>query len=79
MKETHPIKLHDGGADVNCVDDESLNAIGLRRALGHMEMVKLLLANGADVNKSGAPWFTPLAGRARRIIRKCMLLETGAK
>lgn len=86
MKETRPIKLHDGGvstttevwsmlsasfngdlliehgADIDYVDDEYRSTpLGYAARWAHLEMVKLLLASGADIHKSGAPWSTPLA------------------
>lgn len=54
--------LLDYGADVNYVDDEYRSTpLGYAARWGHREMVELLLAHGADPNKSGAPWSTPLA------------------
>lgn len=35
--------------------------LGLAARWGHVEMVEYLLRKGADVNKAGAPWSTPLA------------------
>lgn len=50
------------GADVNYLDDEySSTPLGYAARWGHVAMVKLLLESGADPNKSGAPWSTPLA------------------
>lgn len=50
------------GADVNYIDDEFRSTpLGYAARWGHVDMVKLLLENGADPNRSGAPWSTPLA------------------
>jgi uncharacterized protein len=35
--------------------------LGYAARWGRREMVALLLDRGADLNKSGAPWATPLA------------------
>ena len=54
--------LIEHGADVNYVDDEYRSTpLGYAARWGHVEMVKLLLASGADPQKSGASWSTPLA------------------
>lgn len=54
--------LIEHGADVNYVDDEYRSTpLGYAARWGHVAMVKLLLENGADPNKSGAPWSTPVA------------------
>lgn len=50
------------GADINLVDEAYQSTpLGLAARWGHIEMVKYLLVQGADVNKSGAAWSTPLA------------------
>ena len=50
------------GADVNRIDDEFCSTpLGYAARWGHVAMVKMLLESGADPNKSGAPWSTPLA------------------
>jgi uncharacterized protein len=50
------------GADINPVDEEYQSTpLGMAVRWGHTEMVKYLLKQGADPNKSGAPWSTPLA------------------
>ena len=50
------------GADINYVDDEYRSTpLGYAARWGHTAMVKLLLENGADPNKSGASWSTPIA------------------
>ncbi|UVI29291.1 ankyrin repeat domain-containing protein [Paenibacillus spongiae] len=54
--------LLDYGADINAVDEEYRSTpLGFAARWGQREMVALLLARGADPNKSGAPWATPLA------------------
>lgn len=50
------------GADVNYVDDEYRSTpLSYAARWGHVEMVRLLLAAGAQPTKAGAPWATPLA------------------
>src|SRR5687767_4593686 len=50
------------GADINSVDEEYLSTpLGMAARWGHREMVEYLLQQGADPNKSGAIWSTPLA------------------
>jgi ankyrin repeat protein len=54
--------LLDHGADINPVDEEYRSTpLGLAARWGKREMVAFLLEHGADPNKSGAPWATPLA------------------
>jgi ankyrin repeat protein len=54
--------LLDHGADINAVDDEYRSTpLGMAARWGQREMVELLLERGADPNRSGAPWATPLA------------------
>lgn len=54
--------LLDHGADINAVDEEYRSTpLGLAVRWGRREMVDLLLARGADPNKAGATWATPLA------------------
>jgi hypothetical protein len=38
-----------------------IHPLGLAARWGHREMVGMLISRGADVNRSGAPWSTPLA------------------
>jgi ankyrin repeat protein len=50
------------GADINPVEEEYQSTpLGMAARWGHAEMVKYLLAQGADINKAGASWATPLA------------------
>ena len=54
--------LLDHGADINAVDEEYRSTpLGLAARWGKRDMVALLLERGADPNRSGAPWATPLA------------------
>jgi ankyrin repeat protein len=54
--------LLDHGADINAIDDEYQSTpLGYAAHWGKQEMVRLLLERGADPNKSGATWATPLA------------------
>ena len=50
------------GADINAIDEEYQSTpLGYAAHWGKREVVALLLEGGADPNKSGAPWATPLA------------------
>jgi ankyrin repeat protein len=54
--------LIEHGADVNRIDDEYRSTpLGYAARWGQVELVKLLLDCGADPEKSGASWSTPLA------------------
>jgi ankyrin repeat protein len=54
--------LIEHGADINRIDDEYRSTpLGYAARWGHVEVVKLLLDCGADPDKSGASWATPLA------------------
>lgn len=54
--------LLDHGADVNAVDLEFRSTpLGLAARWGQRPMVAALLERGADPNRSGAPWATPIA------------------
>ncbi len=54
--------LLDHGADINAVDDEYRSTpLGMAARWGQRKMVALLLERGADPNKAGAAWSTPLA------------------
>jgi ankyrin repeat protein len=53
--------LLDRGADIDAVDDEFRSTpLGLAARFGKREMVEFLLDRGADPNRAGAPWATPL-------------------
>ena len=50
------------GVDTDPVEEEYRSTpLGMAARWGHMEMVNYLLAKGADINKAGASWATPLA------------------
>lgn len=54
--------LLDHGADINPIDEEYRSTpLGYAAHWGQQEMVALLLERGADPNKAGAAWATPLA------------------
>ena len=54
--------LVDHGADINAVDEEYCSTpLGFAARWGQRDIVAFLLSKGADPNKSGAPWATPLA------------------
>ena len=70
------------GADVNYIDDEySSTPLGYAARWGHLEMVRLLLDSGADPNKSGASWSTPLAWAQKKnqVQVEITLRDSGAK
>lgn len=55
------------GADINAIEEDALStALGIGARSGNLAHVKLLLEKGADPNRSGAPWSTPLAWAQRR-------------
>jgi uncharacterized protein len=50
------------GADIDPVDEEYQSTpLGMACRWGHLEMVNYLLKQGADPNRGGASWATPLA------------------
>ncbi|HEX6848498.1 MAG TPA: ankyrin repeat domain-containing protein [Chitinophagaceae bacterium] len=50
------------GADIDPVEEEFQSTpLGMAVRWGHIEMVDYLLSKGADLNKAGAQWATPLA------------------
>jgi ankyrin repeat protein len=54
--------LLDHGADINAIDGEYRSTpLGIASRWGNRNMVRLLLARGADPNQAGAAWATPLA------------------
>lgn len=54
--------LLDHGADINPIDDEYQSTpLGLAARWGNRDMVRFLIERGADPNKAGAEWATPLA------------------
>ena len=55
------------GADIDAIDEEYRSTpLGLAARRGQLDMVKYLLAEGADSTLGGAPWATPLAWARRR-------------
>jgi uncharacterized protein len=59
--------LLEHGADINAIDDEYQSTpLGYAAHFGRRELVALLLERGADPNKSGAPWATPMAWARKR-------------
>ena len=55
------------GADINAVDEEYRSTpLGWAARNGLADMVELLLARGADPNRAGERWATPLAWAERR-------------
>ena len=54
--------LIDHGAEIDAVDEEYRSTpLGLAARRGQHELVRFLLKRGADPNRSGAAWGTPLA------------------
>jgi uncharacterized protein len=54
--------LLDHGADINAIEDEYQSTpLGVASRWGNRDMVMFLLERGADPNKAGAEWATPLA------------------
>ncbi|MES1226595.1 MAG: ankyrin repeat domain-containing protein [Bacteroidota bacterium] len=70
------------GADINPIEEEYQSTpLGMAARWGHAEMVKYLLSQNADPNKSGANWSTPLAWARKKEhaeIEK-ILKDAGAK
>ncbi len=66
------------GAEIDPVDEQYHSTpLGMAVRWGHTEMVEYLLKHGADPNRSGAPWSTPLAwakkkgyGKIETILKK---------
>ncbi|NEU06833.1 ankyrin repeat domain-containing protein [Flavihumibacter sp. R14] len=70
------------GADLNPVDEEYQSTpLGMAARWGHIEMVKYLLQQGADPNKAGAAWATPLAWAKKKSFADIeeRLIDAGAK
>lgn len=70
------------GAEKDPVDEEYQSTpLGMAVRWGHVEMVNFLLTKGADPNKAGAPWATPIAWAKKKghtDIEK-ILRKSGAK
>jgi ankyrin repeat protein len=59
--------LLDHGADIDAIDDEfSSTPLGYAAKWGNHDVATLLLERGADPNKAGAEWATPLAWAIRK-------------
>lgn len=70
------------GAHLDPVDEEYQSTpLGLAARWGHLAMVDYLLAAGADPNKSGATWSTPLAWSIKKRHHEIenILRNSGAK
>lgn len=69
------------GADLDPIDEAYQSTpLGLAARWGNNEMVKFLLAKGADPNASGAPWSTPIAwseSKGHDDVRR-LLVDAGA-
>lgn len=59
--------LLDHGAAIDAIDEEYRSTpLGLAARRGQMAMVDFLLARGADMQRAGAPWATPLAWATKK-------------
>jgi ankyrin repeat protein len=70
------------GAEINPVDEEYQSTpLGMAVRWGHARMVEYLLEQGADPNKSGASWSTPMAWAKKKgqIEIEEILKNTGAR
>lgn len=70
------------GADVNLLDEAYQSTpLGLAARWGHYEMVEYLLEQGADPNKAGASWSTPLAWAKKKRFAGIeeVLIKAGAR
>lgn len=67
------------GADINSVDEQYQSTpLGMAARWGQVEMVRYLLSQGAAINKSGAPWSTPLQwARSKRFTEVEKILRDG--
>src|SRR5262245_12921602 len=74
--------LLDLGADINPLDEEYRSTpLGFAARWGQREIVTFLLERGADVNKAGAKWATPLAWARKKghADIEADLLQSGAQ
>lgn len=61
------VLLLDHGADIDAIDDEFRSTpLGIAARWGRREVVKLLVDRGADPNRAGASWATPLAWAVKK-------------
>ena len=70
------------GAEIDPVDEEYRSTpLGMAARWGHAEMVNYLLAQGADPNKAGASWATPVAWAKKKghVEIEKILRKSGAK
>ena len=70
------------GAGIDPVDEEYQSTpLGMAARWGQVEMVEFLLSKGADINKSGASWSTPIAWARKKGAGKIenILKDHGAK
>ena len=66
------------GADLDAIDDEYQSTpLGMAARWGREEIAELLLKAGADPQRSGAPWSTPIAWAAKNGHRRISDLLTG--
>ena len=69
------------GADIDPVEEEYRSTpLGLAARWGHVEMVNYLVSKGANINKAGALWSTPLAWakKKRKDEIEKILINSGA-
>jgi len=70
------------GADIDPVEEEYRSTpLGMAARWGHVEMVNYLIAKGADINKAGTSWSTPLAWakKKRHAEIEKVLIDAGTK
>lgn len=70
------------GADINPIDEEYQSTpLGMAARWGQAEMVNYLLQQGADPNKAGAAWATPLAwaNKKKHTAVEKILIDAGAR
>ncbi len=70
------------GADIDPVEEEYRSTpLGMAARWGNIEMINYLLSKGADINKAGASWATPLAWAKKKghVEIEEILRKSGAK